>query len=110
MTAASAGLPPARSKPAISSCYFFLLLAEYLRVTRDTSVLTDPIGYYPLNYSGRDTGLAHVRQAFLFLRDRIGVGPHGIILRWNSDWNDMFGWWPSAHPYNTDLRRSRKAT
>ncbi len=80
--------------------YFFMLLTEYLRVTGDASVLTETIGYYPLNCSGRDTGLAHVRQAFLYLRDRVGVGQHGIVKRWNSDWNDMFFWWPSNHPYN----------
>ena len=83
--------------------YFFLLLAEYLRVTHDASVLTEQIGYYPLENSGHDTGLAHVRQAFLFLRDRVGVGTHGIVRRWNSDWNDMFGWWPSPIPYNIEF-------
>jgi cellobiose phosphorylase len=86
--------------------YFFLLLAEYLRATRDASILTEQIGYYPHENSGRDTGLAHVREAFLFLRDRLGVGPHGIIRRWNSDWNDMFGWWPSATPYNIEFEVS----
>ena len=92
--------PSGAQQTSDQQLFFFLLLAEYLRVTRDVSVLTDPIGYYPLENSGRDTGLAHVRQAFLFFRDRVGVGTHGIVLRWNSDWNDMFGWWPSAHPYN----------
>lgn len=80
--------------------FFFLLLAEYLRVTRDTSILTDEIEYYPRECSGRDTGLAHVRQAFLFLRDRVSVGSHGIVRRWNSDWNDMFFFWPTSMPYN----------
>lgn len=93
--------PSGAQQTSDQQLYLFLLLAEYLRVTRDLSILTDTIGYYPLENSGHDTGLAHVRQAFLFLRDRVGIGPHGIILRWNSDWNDMFGWWPSAHPYNT---------
>ncbi|MGB6728739.1 MAG: hypothetical protein WBE74_22800, partial [Terracidiphilus sp.] len=83
--------------------YFFLLLAEYLRATRDERILTEPIGYYPLDNSGHDTGLAHVRQAFLFLRDRVGTASHGIICRWNSDWNDMFGWWPSDIPFNTEF-------
>ncbi len=92
--------PSGAQQTSDQQLFFFLLLAEYLRVTHDVSVLTDPIGYYPLENSGRDTGLAHVRQAFLFFRDRVGVGTHGIVLRWNSDWNDMFGWWPSAHPYN----------
>ncbi len=83
--------------------WFFILLAEYLRVTHDTSILTEQLGYYPLENSGNDTGLAHVRQAFLFLRDQVSVGQHGLVLRWNSDWNDMFGWWPSTIPYNTEF-------
>jgi cellobiose phosphorylase len=95
--------PSGAQQTSDQQLYFFLLLTEYLRVTHDTSVLTEPVGYYPLENSGRDTGLAHTRQCFFFLRDRVGVGPHGIILRWNSDWNDMFGWWPSAHPYNTEF-------
>ncbi|HEY1500180.1 MAG TPA: hypothetical protein VGF88_11430 [Acidobacteriaceae bacterium] len=98
--------PSGAQQTSDQQLYFFLLLAEYLRVTHDFSVLTDPIGYYPLENSGRDSGLAHVRQCFIFLRDRIGVGPHGIVLRWNSDWNDMFGWWPSSHPYNTEFTLS----
>ena len=80
--------------------YFFLLLAEYLRATGDATVLTEQIAYYPRENSGHDTGLAHVRQAFFYLRDRIGVGQHGIIKRWNSDWNDMFFYWPETTPYN----------
>jgi hypothetical protein len=83
--------------------YFFLLLAEYLRATHDARILIESIGYYPLDNSGHGTGLAHVRQAFLFLRDRVGTASHGIICRWNSDWNDMFGWWPSEIPYNTEF-------
>ena len=92
--------PSGAQQTSDQQLFFFLLLAEYLRVTRDASVLRDELGYYPLNCSGHDTGLAHVRQAFLFLRDRIGVGPHGIVRRWNSDWNDMFFFWPTTMPYN----------
>ncbi len=95
--------PSGAQQTSDQQLYFFLLLAEYLRVTRDRALLTEIIGYYPLENSGRDTGLAHVRQAFLFLRDRVGTASHGIISRWNSDWNDMFGWWPSAIPYNAEF-------
>jgi cellobiose phosphorylase len=41
-----------------------------------------------------------VRDAFLFLRDRIGTGQHGLVKLWNSDWNDMFFWWPIKESYN----------
>lgn len=92
--------PSGAQQTSDQQLFFFLLLAEYLRVTRDASLLRDQIEYYPRDCSGRDTGLAHVRQAFLFLRDRVGVGPHGIVRRWNSDWNDMFFFWPTTMPYN----------
>ncbi|MGC2163135.1 MAG: hypothetical protein WA634_14580 [Silvibacterium sp.] len=95
--------PSGAQQTSDQQLYFFLLLAEYLRVTRDVSILTEQIGYYPLENSGHDTGLAHVRQAFLFLRDRVGTASHGIIRRWNSDWNDMFGWWQSPIPCNTEF-------
>jgi cellobiose phosphorylase len=80
--------------------YFFLLLNEYLRATSDASILTDTISYYPLERAGTGSGLDHVRDAFLFLRDRIGTGSHGLVKLWNSDWNDMFFWWPIKEPYN----------
>ncbi len=96
-------VPSGAQQTSDQQLYFLLLLAEYLRITRDASILTETIGYYPLENSGRGAGLDHVRQAFLFLRDRVGTAMHGIICRWNSDWNDMFGWWPSAIPYNTEF-------
>ncbi len=80
--------------------FFFMLLAEYLRATGDRSILTQEIGYYPVECCGKATGLEHVRRAFLFLRDRIATGDHGLVRLWNSDWNDMFYWWPTAIPYN----------
>jgi hypothetical protein len=96
-------VPSGAQQTSDQQLYFFLLLAEYLRKTRDAGILTDTIGYYPIENSGHGTGLAHVREAFLFLRDRVGTASHGIVCRWNSDWNDMFGWWPSDIPYNTEF-------
>ena len=95
--------PSGAQQTSDQQLYFFLLLAEYLRVTHDARILTESIGYYPLENSGHGTGFAHVRQSFLFLRDRVGTASHGIICRWNSDWNDMFGWWPSTIPYNIEF-------
>jgi cellobiose phosphorylase len=80
--------------------YFFLLLNEYLRATHDASILTEVVSYYPLECAGTGSGLDHVRDAFLFLRDRIGTGQHGLVKLWNSDWNDMFFWWPTTEAYN----------
>ncbi len=80
--------------------YFFMLLAEYLRATGDRSILSEEIGYYPVECSAKGTGIEHVRRAFVFLRDRIATGSHGLVRLWNSDWNDMFYWWPSDIAYN----------
>jgi Glycosyl hydrolase 36 superfamily, catalytic domain len=80
--------------------YFFMLLAEYLRVTKDSALLSEQIAYYPVEKSGEDTVLAHIRQAFLFLRDRISVGRHGLVRLWNSDWNDLFYAWETKGSYN----------
>lgn len=81
--------------------YFFLLLAEYLRVTQDFALLSERIAYYPAENSGEDTVLAHVRQAFIFLRDRVSVGRHGLVRLWNSDWNDLFYEWQTKGSYNS---------
>jgi cellobiose phosphorylase len=86
--------------------YFFLLLIEYMRVTGDQTILTERISYYPAENGGQGTGLEHVRDAFLFLRDRIGTGRHGLMKLWNSDWNDMFFYWPTTAPYNYTFERS----
>jgi cellobiose phosphorylase len=80
--------------------YFFLLLNEYLRATGDASILTETVSYYPMESAAAGSGLDHVRDAFLFLRDRIGTSMHGLVKLWNSDWNDMFFWWPISEPYN----------
>ena len=80
--------------------YLFMLVAEYLRATGDLTVLTERIGFYPAENSGSASGLDHIERAFLFLRDRIGTGAHGIVKLWNSDWNDLFYHWPTSRPYN----------
>ena len=80
--------------------YLFLLVAEYLRATDDSAILTDRVAWHPAEAGSTATGLAHLHQAFLYLRDRVCTGPHGLVKLWNSDWNDLFYHWPSAVPYN----------
>ena len=80
--------------------YFFLLLNEYLRATKDATILTESVSYYPRESSSSGSGLDHVRDALLFLRDRVGTGRHGLVKLWNSDWNDMFFFWPTTEAYN----------
>ena len=80
--------------------YFFLLLNEYLRATKDVTILSEEVSYYPRECAAGGSGLDHVRDALLFLRDRVGTGQHGLVKLWNSDWNDMFFFWPTSEPYN----------
>ena len=80
--------------------FLFLLLNEYLRTTGDSTILTESLPWHPLEYTTQATGLEHIERAFLFLRDRIGTGTHGLVRLWNSDWNDMFYFWPTQSPYN----------
>ena len=84
--------------------FFFLLLNEYLRATGDRTLLTETLPYFGEGAAAggrQSSGLDHVSSAFLFLRDHIGTGPHGLVRLWNSDWNDLFYFWPTALPYNT---------
>jgi cellobiose phosphorylase len=80
--------------------YFFQLLAEYLRVTKDATILTEAVEFYPRDLPVCGSGLDHVRRAFLFVRDQIGVGSHGIVRRWNSDWNGAFFGQPMGISYD----------
>ncbi len=95
--------PSGAQQTSDQQLYLFILLAEYLRVTTDTALLSEKIAWYPIERSGEDTVLAHVRQAFVYLRDRVGMGRHGLIRLWNSDWNDMFYWWPTKSAYNSSF-------
>jgi len=80
--------------------YLFMLLAEYLRATKDVSVLVDDLPYYPIEAGAHGAGLDRVRQAFCYMRDRVGAGSHGLMRLWNSDWNDAFYFWAGDVPYN----------
>lgn len=68
--------------------YYFLLLSEYLRVTKDYEFLNEKITPYPVNNQQEMTVASLTEKCFLFLRDTIGTGSHGLVKLLNSDWND----------------------
>lgn len=70
--------------------FFIQMINEYLRVTGDYGFLNEKIQYYPLGYGGEGTTLNFIENAYLFLRDDIRVGAHGLIRLKISDWNDAF--------------------
>jgi cellobiose phosphorylase len=65
-----------------------LFLSEYLRVTKDYDVLKEEVEYFPVLNQSKATVLEFVEQCFIYLRDEVGRGNHGLIRLLNSDWND----------------------
>ena len=85
--------------PSDMQLYTFMFAAEYLARTGDASILSERIAWHPLHLGATGTGLEHLDAAFRFARDRVGVGAHGLMRMWNSDWNDMFYYAPHTAPY-----------
>ena len=75
--------------PSDQQLYFFLTMTEYLRVTKDFAFLEEKVAYSPGKGTGEGRLIDHLRNCFLYLKNVIGTGPHGLIKLWNADWNDM---------------------
>ena len=84
--------------------FFFLLMTEYLRVTGDLAFLGERIRPYPVRGQAEMTVLEMIKSCFVFLRDNIGTGAHGIIKLCNSDWNDTI-YYIEKVPYHTVFLR-----
>ncbi len=70
--------------------FFFMLLAEYLRITKDYNFLLEEVPCFPAKKDTRKiTVLNRLGGYFRNLKEEIGVGPHGLIRLRNSDWNDI---------------------
>jgi len=82
--------------------FFFFLLSEYLRVTKEYDFLKEQVAYYPVSGQSKATVLEFVQNCFTFLRDEIGTGSHGLVRLMNSDWNDAIFYIVKA-PYNRTL-------
>ena len=85
--------------PSDMQLYTFLFAAEYLGRTGDASILSERVAWHPVHLGATGTGIEHLEAAFRFARDRVGVGAHGLMRMWNSDWNDMFYYAPHTAPY-----------
>jgi cellobiose phosphorylase len=70
--------------------FFFMLLAEYLRITKDYNFLLEEVPCFPAkNNTRKTTVLNRLGGYFRNLKEEIGVGPHGLVRLRNSDWNDI---------------------
>ncbi|MGN0141449.1 MAG: GH36-type glycosyl hydrolase domain-containing protein [Roseburia sp.] len=82
--------------------FFFLLLGEYLRVTKDYDFLNEKVQPYPYRNQAEMSVLQFIEKCFAFLRDEIATGEHGLVRLLNSDWNDAVYYIVKA-PYNSVL-------
>jgi hypothetical protein len=77
-------------------------MSEYLKQTKDYSFLKEKTWYYPKTGNNIATTLDKITQAFLYLRDIVGTGSHGMVRILNSDWNDVvFSYFPINNYYQT---------
>ena len=79
--------------------WFFLLLSEYLRVTKDYAFLQEKVACYPMKDMPKYTILEHTRHCYDYLRNQVGTGSHGLVRLMNSDWCDGI-FYCLAEPYN----------
>jgi len=86
-------------KTSDQQLFFFLLLSEYLMVTKDYGFLDETVEYYPASGNGSGKVIDFVQNCFVFLRDSVGTGDHGLVRLLNSDWNDTLYYIIKA-PYN----------
>ena len=86
--------------PSDQQLWFFLLLSEYLRATGDTAFLGERVRPFPVRGMEETPVWAFCERAFLFLRDVVGRGVHGLVRLLNADWNDAVYYMVSA-PYNS---------
>lgn len=85
--------------------FLFLLLSEYLRVTKDYDFLSETITPYPADENAPKVSVLYmIEKCFTFLRDTIGTGSHGLIRLYNSDWNDTL-YYIEKEPYNLVVRK-----
>lgn len=78
--------------------YMFMAVGEYLRVTGDRRFLDEEVDFYPMEAGKTTSVLDLLTRHFIYLRDVIGKGKHGLIRMLNSDWSDSF-----FHPYSPNI-------
>ncbi|GLX66970.1 GH36-type glycosyl hydrolase domain-containing protein [Paenibacillus glycanilyticus] len=78
--------------------HMFMAVAEYLNITGDYEFLNECISYYPVEIGRQDTVFKVLVKHFVYLRDTVGRGQHGLIRMLNSDWSDSF-----FHPYSPNI-------
>lgn len=82
--------PPSLYKESDPQLYFFNTIAEYLLITKDYNFLNEKVTYYPAEDGKQDLVINILKKYFIYLRDEVGTGSHGLVKMLNSDWSDSF--------------------
>ena len=75
--------------PSDQQLFLFYAVTEYLRITRDWSLLEEVTPYVPEAHEPPGTVLQKLERAFAYLRDHVSTGPHGLVRLLTGDWNDQ---------------------
>ena len=81
---------PTIYKESDPQLYMFMAVGEYLRITWDYDFLREKVPLSPAEYGKEDSVAGVLERHFLYLRDVVGKGPHGLVRLLNSDWSDSF--------------------
>ncbi|MEX0324662.1 MAG: hypothetical protein AB3N33_01105 [Puniceicoccaceae bacterium] len=79
--------------------YLITALAEYCRISGDYEFLQEEVPYC---YAGGETQgsvFEHIERAYVYFRDEVGLGLHGLPRIMNSDWNDGIFYHRPLAPY-----------
>ncbi|TCD28348.1 hypothetical protein EZ456_06605 [Pedobacter psychrodurus] len=82
--------PPSIYKESDPQLYFFNTIAEYLLITKDYNFLNEKVSFYPAENERQDVVINMLKKYFIYLRDEVGTGSHGLVKMLNSDWSDSF--------------------
>lgn len=67
--------------------YLLMLMSEYLRITKDYEFLNEQVPYYLTKVT--KSVLERVGECYSYFKYEVGLGPNGLVLLRNSDWNDI---------------------
>lgn len=79
--------------PSDLDLFLFLAVGEYLAATGDMKFLEEELPFHPRGspppaWVGGNTVLDHLRVAFRHLKDKVGLGPNGLVRIHDGDWSD----------------------
>lgn len=75
-------------RPSDLPIFLLWAISEYAEATGDTLFLRERIPFYPLHEGVDSTIQDRIVLAFRWIKDRLGVGPHGMLRVGSGDWAD----------------------